>query len=367
MRIVLISTLTLFCAAPIFAQNPAPEPQPQAPSAIAAKEQAASPAGSSVTSTTSLAVKIAPDAPVVTLEGVCNPIKEPGTKGCQTVITQADISNMVEALTPGALPDVRRRFAIRYAQLLAASSEAQRKHLDADPAVATELRAQMELARVQVLSNAFYRQIKENSANVPVSEIQKYYLDHKTDFDQGEVRRLTIPTAYTVGDELPARAAKGEDFDQLQLEIYKNAGIEAAPPTTRLGLIQRTALSADEAKVFDLKVGEIAQMQDANGGSEILKLESKHSVPIEIVQPNITTILQKERMEKELKSAAADVTANFNLDYLGMAYAPELFPPPVPGRPTVPKGVGPADSRSRGLFRQGMPSRSPRVRVLPQR
>jgi len=35
--------------------------------------------------------------------------------------------------------------------------------------------------------------MEEQAANVPESEIQKFYAEHKVNFEQGEVRRLTIP------------------------------------------------------------------------------------------------------------------------------------------------------------------------------
>jgi len=371
MRTILISTLTLICAVPLLAQSPNSDGQMQESSMAADVSNQVMPAQQAMPSKNPMppAMNVAPNTPVVTLEGVCDSSEKSGNKPCKTVLTHADISQLIDSLTPGASPTARRRFAIRYAQLLAASAEARRKHLEADPAVAAELRAQMELARVQVLSKALYRQMEENSANVPLSDIQKYYLDHKSNFDQGEVRVISVPGSYSAMEELLARAAKGEDFDQLQQEIFKNLGIQSALPSTRLGLVRRTALPPFESKVFDLKVGEACQVEVPDGGFKILKLESSHPVPIEIVQPDIVTLLQNERMQRELGTAAGDISAQFNLEYLGLAQSPVLFTAPEPARQQVPKGIGPALMPSHGAFRQSRPSGFPSAGVgqTPQR
>jgi hypothetical protein len=364
MRKIPILIFTLFCAVPVFAQGASSESQaPSAPVAMPDQQDSTQQNAPAKNRMPPL-MDVAPETPVVTLEGACDSTKKSQPQPCKTVVTHGDLNQLIDALSPGASQMARRRFAIRYAQLLAASGEAERKHIDADPAVAAEVRVQMEIARVQVLADALYHRMEQDSANVPISEIQKYYLDHKTNFDQGEVRVVSVPSAYSNRDELMARAAKGEDFDHLQQEAFKRAGIQSPLPSTRIGLVRRTALPPDEAKVFDLPIGEVSEMQDPNGDYKIFKLESRHSVPIEIAQPEINTILQKERMQQQLRSAAGDVTAQFNLEYLGLSQAPELFSVPESGKPPIPKGLGPALPPARGTFRQGRPSSFPRAGAI---
>jgi len=59
--------------------------------------------------------------------------------------------------------------------------------------VIKELQAQLKLARMQVLASTLYRQIEEQAANVPASEIQKYYTDHQANFDEARYSVLQYP------------------------------------------------------------------------------------------------------------------------------------------------------------------------------
>jgi hypothetical protein len=322
--------------------------------------------------------EVPPDTPVVTLEGVCEHSQVPGTKDCKTVITRAQMDSIIDLLAPGTPQDARPQFAIKYARLLAASGVARREHLEKNPGVANELEAQLKLARMQVLANTLYHQMQEQAENVPTSEIQKYYADHQANFDQGEVWRLYVPRsiARTSGqpldasaikakaDELRERAAAGEDFDQLQREAYKDLGINVTPPRTKLNMVRRTSLPQDEAKVFDFNVGELSPVLESGGALVILKLESKQSIPIESAGPEIKSILQRDRLQHELQSATNNVKAQFNLKYLDMPSAPELFPPPGVAQPGANLGTA-SDLRSRLRSHRRMPLSARGPAALP--
>jgi hypothetical protein len=326
-------------------------------------------------------LEVAPETPVVTLEGVCDRPQVAGAKGCKTVITRAQLDSMIELLAPETPQSARRQFAINYARLLAASEVAQRHHLEKEPAVIKELQAQLKLARMQVLASTLYRQIEEQAANVPASEIQKYYSDHQANFDEGEVLRLTIPKAAATesgqpldasavkatADALRARAAAGEEFDQLQQAAYKELGLKALPSATKLNKVRRTRLAPDEAKVFDLKAGEVSEVMESPGAFVILKLDSKQSIPIETAGSEIKSILRQARLEQEIQSASKNVKAQFNLTYLEMPAAPELFVAPALARPGVVPGT-PPNGRSRKWPPRRMPSssRAQGATLLPQ-
>jgi hypothetical protein len=100
----------------------------------------------------------------------------------------------------------------------------------------------------------------------------------------------------------------------------------------------------DEAKAFDLKLGDVSEVLDSQGGFTILKLVSKNFVPVEAARAEIEAVLLREHMHRVLQDATKDIKAQFNLKYLEMSSAPELFPTsligPVPTRrgllPSVP-------------------------------
>src|ERR1700675_2041477 len=139
MRIFLISTVMLFCVAHAFAQGPQAEPRVNNPGVALPGQPGIGQRGLPYGIPSPALADVPPDTPVVTLEGICDHSQVSRTKVCKTIITRAQIDSMVEMMTPGASPDARRTFAISYARLLAASSEAEREHLEKDPAVAAEL------------------------------------------------------------------------------------------------------------------------------------------------------------------------------------------------------------------------------------
>src|SRR5437016_3740946 len=380
MRVVLICSAMLACAAPVFAQGAQTGANVQNPATPLSRQQMlrrpqplGKPVSSILTNT-----EVPPDTPVVTLNGVCDHSQIHGTKGCKTVITRRQMDSIIDLLAPGTPPDARPQFAIKYARLLAASGVARREHLEKNPVVANELEAQLKLARMQVLANTLYHQMQEQADNVPMSEIQKYYADHQADFDQGEVWRLYVPRLIAgasgqpldasaikaKADELRERAAAGEDFDQLQREAYKNLEINVAPPLTKLNMVRRTSLPQDEAKVFDLNVGELSPVLESGGALVILKLASKQSIPVESAGPEIKSILQRDHLQRELQSAANNVKAQFNLTYLGMPSAPELFTPSALAPPSANLGTA-SDLRSRMRSRRRMPLNARGPAALP--
>jgi len=375
MRLALVCSITLACVAPVIAQSPQAGPIPMSRQEMRRKGIQA--LGKPVSPT----LEVAPETPVVTLEGVCDRPQVAGAKGCKTVITRAQLDSVIELLAPETPQSARRQFAINYARLLAASEVAQRKHLEKEPAVIKEMQAQLKLARMQVLASTLYRQIEEQAANVPASEIQKYYTDHQANFDEGDVLRLTIPKAAptesgqpldasalkATADALRARAAAGEDFDQLQQAAYKELGLKAPPSAAKLNKVRRTRLAPDEAKVFDLKAGEVSEVMESPGAFVILKLDSKQSIPIETAGSEIKSILRQGRLEQEIQSASKNVKAQFNLTYLEMPAAPELFVAPALARPGVVPGT-PPNGRSRKWPPRRMPSssRAQGATLLPQ-
>src|SRR6202790_2800016 len=376
MRNVLITAVMLMSAAPIFAQSVPSEVHVQDPAVLVSKQQqmVSQPALPSANPSRT-AAEVPPDTPVVTLEGICDKPAVPGSTYCKTVITRARIDSLIDVLAPEATPAARHRFAISYARLLAASGVAQIQQLEKYPAVTSELQAQLEIVRLQVLSNTLFQQMEKRAADIPMSEIHGYYMAHKADYQEGDVLRLAVPKAALTAsgqpsgavkakmDELVARAAAGEDFDQLQQDAYKIVGMGSPLPPTKLSMVRRTNLLPGEGKVFDLNVGEVTEILDSPDSFVIVKLESKHTLPIEIVEPEIKASLQQERMAQELQSAAKNVKADFNLAYLDIPAAPELFIPSAIAKPSASNGIA-ADLRTTPRHRKQLSSQG--LKGLPQ-
>lgn len=370
MRNILMVVTLGICAAPVLAQVAQPGVPGQQLSNPQVLQQFADRQG---LSTPSSSLNVPLDAPVVTLEGVCDTQTHSASakkaSPCKTTITRAQIESLMSLLSPGNNESSRAQFTVSYARLLAASAAADKRHLDKDPAVAKELEMRLKFVRMQVLTEALYRKMETTADNVDVAEMRKYYADHLSLFDEGEVERISFPqSARTISgtpldparvkaeaEDIRKRAIAGEDFDLLQQMAIKDLGINAPVlPVTKLDKARRSNLSFNQGKVFDLQLGEVSEVTEAFDGLVILKLVTKHSPSFESVQADIRQILRPERMRQQLQAASEKVKGDFNLAYLGTPTAPNLFPAPSVAH-LAPSGKSSTDPRARAVARRRKP------------
>src|ERR1700685_4078002 len=143
----------------------------------------------------------------------------------------------------------RREFATRYAEVLVLSRKAEQARLDKG----TSYEEQMKMARIEILSQEITRAIQAQASQVSDQDIVDYFRQNGSSFEQAEVDRIYVPRnqdptsptdkslsegnvrsqssdSYSkeLADKLHARAIAGEDFDKLQADAYKMAGIKTA-------------------------------------------------------------------------------------------------------------------------------------------
>ena len=397
MRILLRGTAIFALSASLFGQTPVPvsttkEATLPAPSAAAKPglvPQKAAPA----------VEEIAPNTPIAILQGICDASAAPKTaahkpaakavsKTCKTVITKAEMEATLDILVPGITPDARRQFALNYIRMLAASSVAQDKRLANDPAVAKELEIRTRFTKMQVMASSLYRRVEKLGEDVPESELQSYYSEHASSFLQGDLERLMIPksqgpalapeatTLKAKAEEFRARAASGEDFEQLQKEIVQSLNAGANLPPVKMPMVRRLALPLAEAQVFDLKPGEVTGLLEGPSGFEILKLVSVKPLPVDAVRAELTTALTNGNLQIIMKDATKDVSAHFNLAYLKLPSTPELFlspslRTPAGQRPGTNPGTAPGARPEPGstTVRRPLvvPENSPATPAAPQK
>ena len=128
-------------------------------------------------------------------------------------------------------------------------------------------------------------------------------------------------------EQLRERAVAGEDLNQLQQDAYKHLHIQAHAASGQRIVAAAGSLQGDEAKVFDMNPGEISTVLDLPAAFAILKLESKEPVPIESVHQEIEAALRRDRMQDEVSKLTKKISAQFNLQYLGMSSQPDMFGP----------------------------------------
>ena len=323
MRRVLLNAALLACVTPAIAQN--------SNSSGTAANRATAKTNRQVVGSPTQAVKQAPTAvelpaetPVVTIKGVCDPGKESDSQDCKTVITRGQMDRIVERMAPGTPPASQPQFAIKYVRMLAAAKLAEDRKLEDNPVVAAELQKKVGPGRADVLAKAFYQQMEEAAANATDSELRQYYAEHPSEFEEGEVLRLSLPTSEysrngmrwdrallkTEADGLRSRAVAGYDFDQLQVQAYTDLGIPQPPPPTRLTMARRNSIPEVQAQVFDLQAGEVTPVIESYTKLVFLKLVSKHTATFESVLPDIKAAVKQKRLQQEIEKASKSVTAS---------------------------------------------------------
>ena len=339
-------------------------------------------------------------AAVMTINGVCAPQPKPaaakavaaqptpGTKSaatadCKTVITKAQFEKLASGLAPnGSLsPQLKGRLAAQMPALIAMSTQAKKQHMDQTE----QYKETLKFVQMEILASELQRKLQSEAADVPDADIQKYYNDHKADFEQYNVDRLFVPrtkqnqpdlkdesdknakpteeevkakqaaekaradaaeqSMTKLADDLRARAAAGEDIKKLQKEAFEAAGMKIDSPTVNLANVRRSGLAPGHVAVFDLKSGEVSQVINDAGGHYIYKMNSNTEMPLDQVKNEIHTRLQTERMKEMMDKLNGSYKVERNEAYFGPAGAPGGMPPrpmgarpgSVPTPPTAPQ------------------------------
>jgi hypothetical protein len=285
------------------------------------------------------AANVAPNAAVLTIKGLC---AQPGSSsathrvssGCETVVTRAQFEELVKVLQVDKDEQTRRQFATGYPQFLVMAHEAEHRGVDKQQRFQERLR----FARLQILSQELVRQIKEEAAQVPKKDVEEYYRQNASQFEQVGLERIVIPNraqaksdgqGTTQGNQdeeamsklaetLRARAAAGEDFTKLQKEAYDAAGLSGnTEPNPRMDKMRRRGLPPAHASVFDLKAGEVSPVISDATGHYIYKLESRETELLEAVKAEISNTLRRQRLEDMMREVEQPFRTEVNHAYFG--------------------------------------------------
>jgi hypothetical protein len=329
-------------------QKPAPAPEKStSPPAAEAQEDAAS--------------KVAPDAAVITVDGLCeNPPADKSVGACKTVFTREQFEKVLNAVQPNMPARGRRQFANRYVNALIMSQKAHALSLDQGPA----FEQRMALARIQVLSQLLNQSMQEKASQVSDQDIKDYYEKSKAAFDEAELHRIFIPrlqqqnskvklspeeqekatkqgeaTMKAEADKICTRAAAGEDLNKLQEEVFTVAGIKTKAPSTDMGKVRRNGLPPAQASVMDLKTGAVSEVFSDSSGYFVYKVGAKETLPLDKVDDEIRGTLRSQRLQAEMQAVQQSATTTLDETYFGpeVPMRPGMpMPPAMPGRPAPP-------------------------------
>src|SRR5262249_26085344 len=222
----------------------------------------------------------------------------------------------------------------------------------------TKLQALID--RSQTLAGAYYNDLQKNADTlVSDADVDQYYADHPTEFDEVRVRHILVSTqpkeepgeegdAQDAKDKKPAdkskvltkeearqkaqglleRARKGEDFAKLARENSDDPGSKDKGGEYDFFGRGRMVPEFDKA-AFALQPGEISDLVETQFGIHIIKLEERRSA----ANPSTDQKVKKQIVEKlkqdKLEARIKDITDNSTV------VVPEDFDttPKVAGQP----------------------------------
>jgi PPIC-type PPIASE domain len=306
---------------------------------------------------------VAPNAPVVVIHGVCPKDAASGKTGsakdgsgktdpCQTVITKEQFNSMLAGMNiAGQIsnPAAMRSFAEGYSQLLALAGEGEKTGAENDP----RFQELMKIARIRALADSYRHSLDEKFSNPSQQEIEAYYNENISKYDSFKIERIIVPSinpsrtpaaraendkkVQKLASDIRERAARGEETQKLQDEVYKALALPS-PPKTDLGMKRRGSFPLGiEKDLLALKPGEVTKLETEMSGFNIYKLRSRDTIPVDYVKAEIVRDLHQKNMEVALKAVTGNIHPELNEQFFGptgKTGGPVLRNPqsvPVPG------------------------------------
>lgn len=300
------------------------------------------PTASSTTTKTAVAATVAPGTPVITIAGLCDKPAASKAADCKTVVTRAEFEQLVNTVAPTIAPAARKQLATQYGMALVMVHKAHQMGLDQGP----KFQELMRVARIGVLTKELSQSLQDEAGHVTDKEIETYYHNNDTAFQEVELQRIFIPRSKQLAEAkdkpaddaakkqeqesedamkklaeaLRARAAAGEDFEKLQDEAIAASELKGKPPT-KLGKVRRTSLPPDQAQIFNLKPGETSQLISTPNGYLVYKVGEKDTLPLDKVRDEISSTLRSQRMQDALQTIQQSATPELNEKYFAEAPA----------------------------------------------
>jgi hypothetical protein len=277
------------------------------------------------------------DKPVIVIAGLCDRNTPTTSSGCKTIITRGEFEKVITAIQPDMPRHARRAFALTYADALVMVQKAEQMGLDRG----ANFEEQMQLARIDILTRALRNEVQARASQISEEEIEAYYRDNRTMFEKAEVDRLYIPRekpsesvsaseinrverresakelqekSRSEADTLHASAVSGANFEVLQLQAYRNAGIQSTVPGTHMW-IRSISLPPNQRVVMDMQPGDVSPILDDPNGYVIYKLVQKELLPLDEVHDQIKETLRSQRAQEQMRSITSSVTTTLNEEF----------------------------------------------------
>jgi peptidyl-prolyl cis-trans isomerase C len=288
-----------------------------------AQLQPTTPASDSTGTTDTAKAKVAPDAAVITIHGLCGNVFLPGTgpdttgqqstggasdaaalttpnPSCQTIITREEFENLLKGMSPRVDPRTARSFAKSYPESLILARKAVETGLDKQP----DIEALLQFKYQQALYSVYKAHVKKTVNEMSDADVEKFYNANRERYEEFGLLRIHVPNVKEhhpapgaaqpavnpaaeeaemkdLATRIRAEAVAGGNFDKLQAKVYKLAGSVDDPPDTDLGdKWTRDTLPEEDSAVLKLKPGQVSEPIHNENGWNIVKVVSRKTPPL---------------------------------------------------------------------------------------
>lgn len=270
-------------------------------------------------------------------------------------ITAGQYNALISSLPPQSQAAARgagmRGFAERVAELLVVAQEAEKRKIDQEPKVKTEI----EFQRYTILANEMVASLQKD-VKVDDAAVEKYYNEHKNEFEVLKARHilirvkgapmqakpgkpeLTDEEALAKAQEIRKRLEAGEDFATLAKAESDDAGSGAQGGD--LGEFRRGMMVPPfEEAAFAAKIGEVTQPVKSPFGYHLIKVESHTTKSLAEARPDIEKKLRPTLANEEVAAMRKSTTVVLDDSFFGPAQPVPAagLRPAAPAQPGAPK------------------------------
>jgi hypothetical protein len=262
---------------------------------------------------------ITADTAVITVPNVCAAT----AKDCKTEVTRKQFESTLLGLSGGKAvsPEIPRRFASQYGEVLVFSEKAIEGGMDKE----ADTEAGIRYARMQVLATRYLETLKEK-AQPTDEQIKKYYESNPEQYQGAELDRLVLPSSHgkskkaeelkALAEEMRKRLAAGEDAAKLEDEIYAKLELKNPPSTTAM-----IAAQGDPEQDFlrKLKKGEVSEVVTNQMALVVFRSKGPKLLPLETVKDEIHDQLFQQNLKAAVDKVMGDRKSVLNDAYFGPA------------------------------------------------
>jgi len=290
-----------------------------------------SPRAEKETKETATAVKAS--EPVITIYGTCEGQSSQNATAsdpCATVVTREAFERLLDSMNVTGkplTPQTRRNLAEVYGQYLSLERPAMKAGLDGT----ARFEEIMRWWRLRTLAGMYRGKLIEEFKSPSAEEVHAYYTAHLESYQRLKTQRILVPRtpgateeakradtkALELADSARERAAKGEDAEVVQKDVYSALGL-TSPTKTDLGTHPRSSFPREETdELFGLKAGQVSKVETEGTSYVIYKIVANDTQPEEAVREEISHQIAQDKYDAAVRSIQAASKPELNEAYFG--------------------------------------------------